>query len=77
MSGSCKGVTVKELMSFFSYFQVWHKYLLFDGAGSGQGSKTQMDSKRLQTPISLSRLFINLQVWNHCPGHELSPKRTM
>ena len=25
---------------------------------------------RLQTPISLSGLSINLQAWNHCPGHE-------
>ena len=58
MSGSSKGVTVKELVSFFPYFQVWqsyvdmeHKYLLFDGAGSCQGSRTQMDSKYKDTPF--------------------------
>ena len=26
MSGSSKDVTVTELMSFFSYFQVWQSY---------------------------------------------------
>ena len=48
---------------------IWpHKYLLLDGAGSRQGSRT---------PISLSDSFINLHAWNHCPGHELSPKGTI
>ena len=55
MSGSSKGVTGKELMSFFLHFKalqlrishmlMWrHKYL-FDGAGNGQSSRTQADSK--------------------------------
>ena len=35
---------------------------------------TQRDSKI----ISLSGSFVNLHVWNwYCPGHELSPKRTI
>ena len=33
--------------------------------------------KWTQTPISLAGSFINLHAWNHCPGHELSPKRTI
>ena len=33
--------------------------------------------KWTQTPISLSASFINLDAWNHCPGHQLSRKRTI
>ena len=50
-----KGITGKELMSFFSYFQAlqqktsriltWPNKCLFDGAGNGQSSRIQMESK--------------------------------
>ena len=64
------GVTVKELMSSFrvsrfdSRMLIWpHKYLLFDGAGSGQGSRIQF-SELEETPnskiTSLSGSFVNL-----------------
>ena len=58
---------------------IWrHKYLLFDGAGSGQGSRIQFNGLK-ETPnskiVSLSGSFVNLDAWNwHCPGHELSPR---
>ena len=55
----------------------WHKYLLFDGAGSGQGSRIQLLKETPNSKIvSLSGSFVvNLDAWNwHCPGHELSPK---
>ena len=51
ISGSSKGVTVKELMSFFSYFQVCWSYVdmatqipIIRRRWHGQGSRTQMDS---------------------------------
>ena len=57
-SACSKCLTGKELMSFFSYFQAlqqktsriltWPNKYLFDGAGKGQGSRTEVDPKRLQ-----------------------------
>ena len=50
ISGSSKGVTVNSCHSFCisrvaGHMLIWpYKYLLFDGSGSGQGSRTQMDS---------------------------------
>ena len=79
MSGSSKGVTVKELASFFSCFQVWESYVdmtiqipIFRWSWQWLRLKNSNGIKetRLQTPISLSGLSINLQAWNHCPGHE-------
>ena len=87
MSGS-KGVTVKELMSFLSYSRfdshmlIWpHKYLLFDGAGSGQGSRIQFNGLE-ETP----KLYLYLDRSSICmPGTGIvlvmnchqRPKRTI
>ena len=53
---------------------IWsHKYLLFDGAGSGQGSRTQMDSKLLyhyMAPSSICMPGIIVLVMN-CRQREL------
>ena len=52
----------------------WPNKYLFDGAGEGQGSRTEVDSKRLHAPgVTLLGLFINLHE-NHCPGPALSTK---
>ena len=65
VSAACtKGITGKELISFFSYFQalqqktsrilIWPNKYLFGGARKGQGSRTEVDSKRLhEYPYSL------------------------
>ena len=42
------------------------------GAGKGQGSRTQVDSKTLCMNIPIG-IFINLRAWNR-PGPVLSPK---
>ena len=61
-----------HISRFGSKRLIWpHKYL-FDGAGSGQGSRTQMASKRLQYPSCLVGMVHQLAIWNYCPGHELS-----
>ena len=57
---------------------IWpHKYLLLDGAGSGQGSRIQFNGLE-ETPnskiTSLSGSSICMPGNWHCPGHELSPK---
>ena len=60
----------KELMSFFSYFQALqlktnhtYDYPGFDGAGKGQGSRTQVDSKTLcmNIPIGIVHQFTCLE----------------
>ena len=84
MAGSSKGVTVKELCHSFrisrfgSHMLIWSTNLMELAVVRAQNDKrTQMDSEYKQTPMSLSALFLNLRAWNHCPGHELSPKRTI
>ena len=60
MSGSSKGVTVKVLISFFSYFQVWQSYvdmaaqisyyLMELAVVKAQELKRTQSTKRLQYP---------------------------
>ena len=69
--GSSKDVTVKELVSFFSYFQVCYSYV--DIATQIPIIRWSWQWSRLKNSNGLKLLH----AWNHCPGHELSQKRTI
>ena len=65
ISGSSKGVTVQELMSFFSYFQVCLSYVDMATYYSTELAVVKaQELKWTQTPISLSGSFISLHAWN-------------
>ena len=65
ISGSSKGVTVQELMSFFSYFQVCLSYVDMATYYSTELAVVKaQEFKWTQTPISLSGSFISLHAWN-------------